>query len=191
MIRAAPSKTKNESRIHTGTDIMSGDLEDFLKRAAERRQAKAAQQKQSTPQKRVPPQYSDRRTERDPRPVPDAEVVEAEVVSASSVDNVLVAKAVTENQDRSRQANRSGRRKPAKTDTAAPRQVAREAKSKATAVTEGDSKSTPYSQSSATTGSQQSVGFSAEDLVALLKRPGGVQQALLLREILDRPEHRW
>ncbi len=182
---------------------MSGDLEDFLKRAAERRQAKAAQQKQSTPQKRVPPQYSDRRMERARRPVPDpevadaevevaeAEVVEAEVVPALSADNVLVAKAVTGNQDRSRQASRSGRRKPAKTDTAAPKQIAREEKSKATAVTDGYSKSTPYSQASATAGSQQSVGFSAEDLVALLKRPGGVQQALLLREILDRPEHRW
>ncbi len=175
---------------------MSGDLEDFLKRAAERRQAKAAQQKQSTPQKRVPPQYSDRRMERARRPVPDAEVaeaevVEAEVVPASSADNVVVAKAVTGNQDRSTQASRSGRRKPAKTDTAAPKQIAREEKSKATAVTDGYSKSTPYSQASATTGSQQSVGFSAEDLVALLKRPGGVQQALLLREILDRPEHRW
>lgn len=185
MIQATPSKTKNESRIHTGTDIMSGDLEDFLKRAAERRQAKAAQQKQSAPQKRVPPQYSDRRTERAPRPVPDAEIVEAQVVSASSAEKVVVAQPVSGNQVPSRQAKRTQRR-PATKDAARDR-LARDAKAKA----EDNSNSTPYAQSTATTGSQQAVGFSAEDLVAMLKRPGGVQQALLLREIFDRPEHRW
>ena len=169
---------------------MSGDLEDFLKRAAERRQAKAAQQKQSAPQKRVPPQYSDRRTERTPKSVPDAEIVEAQLVTASVVENVAVAQAVTGSQDRSRQAGRSGGRKATKAD-AAPSRLAREAETQAAAGNAGDSDSTPYSQSNSTTDSQKSGGFSAEDLVAMLKRPGGVQQALLLREILDRPEHRW
>ncbi len=175
---------------------MSGDLEDFLKRAAERRQAKAAQQKQSAPQKRVPPQYSDRRTERAPRPLPDvevveAEVVEAQVVSVSSADNVVVARAATENQARRKQADRSGSQKAAKTGAKAPSRIAREAKAKSTAVSDDNSNSTPYAQPTATNGSQQSNGFSAADLVAMLKRPGGVQQAILLREILDRPEHRW
>ena len=191
VIRANPSKTKNESRIHKGTDTMSGDLEDFLKRAAERRQAKAAQQKQSAPPKRVPPQYSDRRTERAPRPVPEAEIVEAQVVPAASADNVVVAQTVTENQARSSQANRSGRRKAVKANAKAPSRIASEAKSGATASAGGNSNSRPYAQPTASTDSKQPVGFSAEDLVAMLKRPGGVQQALLLREILDRPEHRW
>ena len=175
---------------------MSGDLEDFLKRAAERRQAKATQQKQSTPQKRVPPQYSDRRTERAPRPLPDdevveAEVVEAQVVSASSTENVVLAQAVAENQVSAKQASRSVRRKAAKTNAAAPSRLAREAKANSKGGSDDNSNSMPYSQSTATKGSQQSNGLSAEDLVAMLKRPGGVQQAILLREILDRPEHRW
>jgi hypothetical protein len=170
---------------------MSGDLEDFLKRAAERRQAKASQQKQSAPQKRVPPQYSDRRTERAPQPVPDAEIVEAQVVTGSSAENVVVAQAVTGSQDRSGQAARSGRRKATNAGAAAPSRLAAESKAKATAVAKRKSNSTPYAQRDATADSQQSVGFSAEDLVAMLKRPGGVKQAFLLREILDRPEHRW
>jgi hypothetical protein len=31
----------------------------------------------------------------------------------------------------------------------------------------------------------------AADLVALLRQPRGIQQAVLLHEILQRPEHRW
>ncbi|MAI31631.1 MAG: hypothetical protein CMM07_08175 [Rhodopirellula sp.] len=191
VIRATRSKTKDEPRFHTRTDIMSGDLEDFLKRAAERRQAKAAQQNQNAPQKRVPPQYSNRRTERTPRPVQDAEIVEAQVVSASGNENVVVAQAVKGSQNHARQdRSRQAKRSEGQTSNAglAPNRQASEAKKQATA---GDADSTPYSQSTSTTASQESVGFSAEDLVAMLKRPGGVQQALLLREILDRPEHRW
>ena len=169
---------------------MSGDLEDFLKRAAERRQAKAAQQKQSAPQKRVPPQYSDRRTERTPKSVPDAEIVEAQLVTASVVENVAVAQAVTGSQDRSRQEGRSGGRKATKAD-AAPSRLAREAKASSKVFSADNSNSMPYAEPTATNGSQQSTGLSAEDLIAMLKRPGGVQQAILLREILDRPEHRW
>lgn len=170
---------------------MSGDLEDFLKRAAERRQAKAAQQKQTAPQKRVPPQYSDRRTERIPRPVPEAEIIEAQVVSESTAENVVVARAAAGNQDRSKQAARSRVRKGTRSGAPVPSQLAQDKKAEAAVASKGNSTSTPYVESTATTGVQKSVGFSAEDLVAMLKRPGGVQQALLLREILDRPEHRW
>ena len=34
-------------------------------------------------------------------------------------------------------------------------------------------------------------GNMAEDLIRMLRKPGGIQQAILLREVLDRPEHRW
>ena len=56
---------------------MSGDLEDFLRRAAQRRQAKAAEQKQPAA-RRQPPQYSDRKTERVAR-IPEDEVLTTEV----------------------------------------------------------------------------------------------------------------
>ena len=90
---------------------MSGDLEDFLKRAAERRQAKAAQQ---APPKRVPPQYSDSRTERVPRPAPTNDVVEAQIVSASGAEDVVVAEAVPVSQNRSDKAKSARRKKTAK-----------------------------------------------------------------------------
>ncbi len=35
------------------------------------------------------------------------------------------------------------------------------------------------------------TGHPAQDLLKLLRQPGGLQQAILLKEILDRPEHRW
>ena len=57
---------------------MSGDLEDFLRRAAQRRQAKESQQQASQPPQRQRPQYSNRRTERMAQPV--EEVVVAEVI---------------------------------------------------------------------------------------------------------------
>lgn len=172
---------------------MSGDLEDFLRRAAERRQAKAIQQKQnqSTPKKRVPPQYSNRRTERSPRPVQDAEIVEAEVVTPSGTENVPVAKAVTATQGRSRQATRSVRQTVSNPGNRVQSTPASKPDISATALQQGSSSSKPYIDSTVAADDQKQVGFSAEDLVAMLKRPGGVQQALLLREILDRPEHRW
>lgn len=164
---------------------MSGDLEDFLKRAAERRQAKAAQQQ--APPKRVPPQYSDSRTERVPRPAPTDEIVEAQIVSASVVEDVVVAETVPVAQKRSGKAKSARRQKNAKKG-AASRQT-RSGPEEPNANTE--SKSTPYEEDQEMTGNRQSTGSSAENLIEMLKRPRGVQQAFLLREILDRPEHRW
>lgn len=164
---------------------MSGDLEDFLKRAAERRQAKAAQQQ--APPKRVPPQYSDSRTERVPRPAPTDEVVEAQIVSASVVEDVVVAETMPVAQKRFEKAKSARRQKNAK--KAAESRQTRSGPEEPNANTESMSK--PYNEEQEMTGNRQSTGSSTENLVEMLKRPKGVQQALLLREILDRPEHRW
>ena len=37
----------------------------------------------------------------------------------------------------------------------------------------------------------ESSGHPAQDRIRTLQRPGGIQQAILLREILERPTHRW
>jgi len=151
---------------------MSGDLEDFLKRAAARRQAKATQQQatqQQAPPKRVPPQYSDSRTERNPQSGPVDDVVEAEVVSASVVEDVVMAQPVAQQKSSNAAAGK-------------PERVARRAKAKAEtkaeAKAERESASKVYDQAPKTTGSQQSAGFSAENLIEMLKRPEGVQQAI-------------
>jgi len=146
---------------------MSGDLEDFLKRAAERRQAKATEK--NRPPKRVPPQYSDSRSERVPHNPP---------LEATVVEEVVVAEVVRASQPARKKPSLAVRAKEQGTPTANITSVSQPAANQ------------PYERASRST-NVESVGFSAADLIELLKQPGGVQQAILLREILDRPEHRW
>ena len=144
---------------------MSGDLEDFLKRAAQRRQAKAAQAQQQQPAQRQPPQYSDRRTER--------------VVRAAEPEEILTAE-IVEEEDPNSFAARLRRVEEAK--RAAEKVQAEVAKK----IRRGKrTRSSGAAVASAVTGQP------ADSLVALLRRPGGMKQAILLREIFDRPEHRW
>ncbi len=35
------------------------------------------------------------------------------------------------------------------------------------------------------------TGNPADDLIRMLQQPGGIQRAILLKEILERPEDRW
>lgn len=145
---------------------MSGDLEDFLRRAAQRRQAKAAQERQqaSAAEKRQPPQYSDRKRER--------------VVDAVIVDDVPEAELVQDD-----------------TNSLAARQRKLAESKKAAAEAEAAAKkrasSVRQSRRSQAAVAHVLSGNPSEDLLNLIKSPGGIRQAILLREILDRPEHRW
>lgn len=152
---------------------MSGDLEDFLRRAAQRRQAKAAEERGASARPsgagsgpRVRPEYSNSRTER--------------VVSAGDADEVLVAELVEEEVHDSI-AERMQRLEAAK-------RAAAEAESSLGRLRRGEHK--PQSPTPTTTGPFFS-GDPARDLVKLLREPGGIRQAILLREIMDRPTHRW
>ncbi len=139
---------------------MSGDLEDFLRRAAQRRQAKTAQQQQSQPAQRPRPQYTDQRTERVAR-IPDQ-------------DEILTAEIVEEDSFAARRRRLEAAKQAAtKAEAEAAEQMKRVAGSKHSTA--------PVILS----------GNPAQDLLKMLKRPGGIQQAILLREIFDRPEHRW
>lgn len=144
---------------------MSGDLEDFLRRAAERRQAKAAQQQQAAPAKRPRPQYSDRARERVTSVDQADEILTAEIVSAPSPAEDAIASRV--------------------------RRV-EEAKEVAAQI-EADvaKKAKKLSKPASTAPGLALSGNMAEDLIRMLRKPGGIQQAILLREVLDRPEHRW
>ncbi len=170
---------------------MSGDLEDFLRRAAERRQAKAAGQPMQgqpvpharphvapgqpfqanpipvspTDSQRSRPQYTDSRTER--VVVVDEPILVAEVVEDH--DSLW--------QERRRQIEKS--RKAAEEAES----IAAKAMAKAGVGGHGSSRS----QTSAI----GLTGNVAEDLLRLLQSPIGIQQAVLLREILDRPVDRW
>lgn len=145
---------------------MAGDLEDFLKRAAQRRQAKAAAQRQQQPRER--PQYSNSRTERVVREVDPEEVITAEVLDAEVLDaEVLDQDSIAERARRIEEAKRSAEAIAAET--------ARKHRKSNTLP-----KQTP-----------KLSGTPAKDLIRLLKKPGGIQQAILLKEVFDRPEHRW
>lgn len=140
---------------------MSGDLEDFLRRAAQRRQAKAAQQRQPAA-RRQPPQYSDRKTERVAR-IPEDEVLTAEV----DHDSNSIAARMQRLEDAKRAA------KKAEAEAAEKLKKAHGGRTRASLMT------------------AETTGHPVHNLIRTLQRPGGIQQAILLREILERPEHRW
>lgn len=150
---------------------MAGDLEDFLRRAAERRQQKAAQQPAAKPAPRQRPEYSDRRTERVVH-VPEDEILVAEVVETPRRP-VVPASTPAESDYETRL------RKIKDTKEAA-------AKAEA-ALAKRNKKLKEVRDQMASSDSTNP----AEKLVRLIQQPDGIQQAILLREILDRPEHRW
>jgi hypothetical protein len=152
---------------------MSGDLEDFLRRAAQRRRAKEAQERGGPGSQggqrsasKTRPQYSNSRTERIVSPVEADEVLEAELVEEESHDSIA---------ERMRRLEAARR---AAAETHAPLGSLRHDEPKQQAKT-------PLG-----TGKFFS-GDPAQDLVRLLREPQGIQQAILLKEILDRPDHRW
>ena len=145
---------------------MSGDLEDFLRRAAQRRQAKAAEQQQPAagqqPPRRQKPQYSDSKTERVAR-IPEDEVLAAEV---EHDPNSFAAR-----MQRVEEAKRAA----AQAEAEAAEKLKKEHGGRTLAsILDADSS-----------------GHPVVDLIRMLRRPGGIQQAILLREILERPTHRW
>jgi len=142
---------------------MAGDLEDFLRRAASRRQQKAVEQQQAPQQRRRQPEYSDSRSERISRE-PDEPVLTAEIIA----------------EDPKSHAARLHRAEEAKRTAV---KAKKQAKKSAEQARQRAARKRPVALGS--------TGKPAQDLVNLLKQPGGIQQAILLREILDRPEHRW
>jgi predicted DNA binding protein len=144
---------------------MSGDLEDFLRRAAQRRQAKAAQQSEPAP-RRQPPQYSDSRSERLVQARETDEVLTAEVVQDDSSSIAARMRRIEEAKKAAAKAEAEAAEKLAK---ARGKSIRSKSPSVAVAMPENQTQS----------------------LIRMLRDSGGIRQAILLREILDRPEHRW
>lgn len=159
---------------------MAGDLEDFLRRAAQRRQQKTAQQKeQAGPPRRTRPEYSNAKTERIARPVePDDPIVTAEIV-----DEVAQSRAARSRQAQARE--NEARQAHARRLEQAERAAA-EAKAEIAAALQ-----TAGNRAAGRTQLAARRPEPLRELVRGLLRPGGIQQAILMREIMDRPEHRW
>jgi len=169
---------------------MSGDIEDFLRRAAERRQARQA----NRPPPAAPParpEYSDARRERMSRPrVEDDDLVVAEVVDeplarklAELRDAQATAQAMREVTTRQQQTPLAQR--PGLAERAAARAQAQRSP--------GLTPIRPTPAASVTTAAAAPMVQSEAmfELHEALKTPHGLRNAMLLHEILARPEHRW
>ena len=163
---------------------MPDDIEDFLKRAAQRRQAKAAQTPPPKPAAVAPqrPEYTSARSERVPRNRPENEVpVQAILIEDEAVEPV--AKHISQLQ---KERLKAARETAARRAGGTVKPVDTKAVSQAYVVPERAANVAPK----VTTGDNQ--GFTATDrLVTMLRQPEGMMQAILLNEILTRPEHRW
>ena len=146
---------------------MAGDLEDFLKRAAERRAQKQQQgggAARPTPPKPKPrPEYTEVKRERQIRPVIEEAIPIAEIVHLS---------------DETAEQNRRMAVAQQKSDDARARMAKQQ--QEIHAPTEVDRGTISIAG-----------GTPAEQLLDLIRRPGGIQQAYLLKEILERPINRW
>lgn len=183
---------------------MSNELEDFLRRAAQRRAEHAAARAQQ-PQAARRPQYTDRNRER-------------VATTSDSDDDPIVADLVPSSSDEpQRSGNRSGRsssgrREPIHLDEpVALDQPVRLGESvrldEASAGRLRDRSAGPsHQQGQLQTGTgspipggiqpvaKETVPLSSpvtQVLLRLMTDPQGIDQAILAREILDRPTHRW
>ncbi|WP_164101824.1 hypothetical protein [Candidatus Laterigemmans baculatus] len=180
---------------------MSGELEDFLRRAAQRRAENAAARK-DRPQPPRRPEYTQRDRERVMTSSdPDEEIVVADLVPAQPVEERRLQR--TSVGQESAEAIR--RKLKAKLEQASAKQSrqghAGGSENRATGGDQGNSGQSTTGQgvgmlgqmarkSDAVTGT--SGGSPAlQAVLRLIHDPHGVDQAILAREILDRPTHRW
>jgi len=192
---------------------MSGDIEDFLKRAAERRQARQASRPAAPQQTQKPatrPEYTDSRRERTVRPrEEDDELIVAEVVEQPLAKRIAELKQKQADAQAVTQAGRAG--SASKRDAVAVEsdmakndrnRATRRAADRADAALQSRRGSTPLSaplaaqtaasqRNAAAAGQADPANELIEDLLLSLKSPQGLRRAILLHEILDRPVHRW
>ena len=154
------------------------NIEDFLKRAAQRRQSKTVPAPQPPSGRR--PEYTDARTERGPRHRSEEESAPLQAILVDEVPSQSVAEQLRAAEQQRLQALRA----------AAARRAGGVVKP---AAAQSASVSTPRAASVAPQIlTSNDAGFTAADrLVTMLQHPEGMLQAILLNEVLKRPEHRW
>lgn len=161
---------------------MSNDIEDFLKRAAQRRQVKSSQPSPQPASSAPRPEYTSARSERIPRNRGDEDLPIEAILIEEPLEKESVAKQLRAAEQQRSQAARitaarraGGTVKPVQPAVASPRVPPERAPSVAPQTARGDN-----------------MGFVAVDrLVTMLQKPEGMLQAILLQEVLQRPEHRW
>ncbi len=173
---------------------MSGDIEDFLRRAAERRQARQANKSAPPATASSRPEYSDTRRERTPQARDDDdELVVAEVIEEPLSRKLAELKRAQATAQAMREA--SGRTESQPGPSGSPPIGGTHSAESQRPATRASILSPSRSTASQSVTSQapgpdlQSVAIG--DLHEALKTPQGLRSAILMHEILDRPEHRW
>lgn len=155
---------------------MSGDLEEFLRRAAQRRRERAAQHQAQQPKPRPRPEYTDRRAERAATAQYDQATEDAPLI-AEVVDKEDVAETIA--QVRSAVQSQSRQPAPSRQSDVSPQKTSPQKPAPAAVQIADEVASLPQAE------------VTPEELMAWLRNPAGLKQAILIREILDRPTHRW
>lgn len=163
---------------------MGGDLDEFLKRAAQRRVANAAAKAEETarqqkPPRPVAPEYSSRQKERQVTPgAADEEPVVATLVNSSgttafpgAIQAATISPAIDQADER--MSSRIHDKFDQEVGNLDPSREFAGAKTVGTG------------------GASVTRNSVVVQLRQLLASPMGLKQAVLLREILERPEHRW
>lgn len=149
---------------------MAGDLEDFLRRAAQRRaETAAARPKPPQPQPPRRPEYTDRNRERS--------------MSTNDVDEeVVIADVVPPVVERGSSIRVRAASTPPRSE-ARPKILAEPTPVKAPRA--------PHVASQVTENPEVPASATVQALLRLMTDPNGIRQAILAREILDPPHHRW
>jgi hypothetical protein len=175
---------------------MPDDIEDFLKRAAQRRQTKASSSPApaSSPAKPAPvkplaaprPEYTSARTERIPRNrVEDEQPLQAILIEDDNQTGEGVAKHMESLKKQRTKAAKVAEEKRAG-GTVKPLPAAPAASTGGYVVPDRAPSVAPQTMTG------DNAGFTVSDrLITMLRQPEGMMQAILLQEILKRPEHRW
>lgn len=177
---------------------MSNDLEDFLKRAAARRQASEAAKRQSDsqqPGRPSRPQYTDARSERTIRMPDDDDVIMAEVVETQSDSRQRSGgnrpSSGTSHSQSSNEALRLREIRQRAGDIRIAEEELRERMAPRQPEAPSRANRPQKVKKELTLADVTRGGITIDDLIASLRTPHGIRQAILMREIIDRPEHRW
>jgi hypothetical protein len=175
---------------------MPDDIEDFLKRAAQRRQTKSSSSTtpsnaaaNTTPAKPLAtprPEYTNAKTERVPRNrVENEQPIQAILIEDDNNTGQGVAKHMESLKKQRTKATKVADAKRAG-GTVKPIPAAPLASTGAYVVPERAPSIAPQTMTG------DNAGFTVSDrLITMLRQPEGMMQAILLQEILNRPEHRW
>ena len=169
---------------------MQDDLEDFLARAAKRRADKANRRRGEEIRsesrrinQEIQSQYSDSRSERVVK-VDDyeEEIFEAELVGEDLDQAEQISSRSSKHRSTGdRETSRLKQVKPAEANSRSIHQIVKPASDSGV--------ENPQVEKSRSR--DHVTGIHSLELVQMLSRPGGIRQAFLLKEIIDRPLHRW